>query len=199
MTNVLPKDGQVIFRPNLYTEAQSEHFFNYLVNNIKWQQDKIVMYGKEHNLPRLTSWYGLTDRPYTYSGISMTPNQIMDEEMVMLLMAVQLEYMQLFNQHIQFNSVLLNYYRDGQDSVSWHADDEDELGQNPIIASLTFGATRKFKFRHKKDHSIKSEVDLTSGSLVIMAGETQHYWEHSVPKTSKVIGPRINLTFRNIS
>jgi alkylated DNA repair dioxygenase AlkB len=199
MTNILPKDGEVIFKPNLYTESQSEHFFNYLVNNIKWQQDKIVMYGKEYDLPRLTSWYGLTDRPYRYSGIRMKPNVIMDEEMVMMLWAVQLEYMQLFNKHIQFNSVLLNYYRDGKDSVSWHADDEEELGQNPVIASLTFGSTRTFKFRHKNDHKLKTDLELTSGSLVIMAGETQHYWEHSIPKTSKDIGPRINLTFRNIN
>lgn len=201
MTNVLPKDGKVYHFSNYYSESKSKSFMDALSNKVKWQQDKIKMYGKEHNIPRLTSWYSLGGLSYSYSGINMLPNKIDFKELSLLHNAITLELynMGLIHDLNHFNSVLLNYYRDGQDSVSWHADDEDELGQNPVIASLTFGATRKFKFRHKKDHSIKSEVDLTSGSLVIMAGETQHYWEHSVPKTSKVIGPRINLTFRNIS
>ena len=100
--------------------------------------------------------------------------------------------------NVNFNSVLLNYYRDGKDSVSWHQDNEPELGPKPIIASITFGATRTFKFRHIND---KETIDLplTNGSLVIMKGDTQKYWEHSIPKTTKEIGPRINLTFRIIS
>lgn len=192
MTNVLPKDGEVLYFPNLYTEEQSKMFMDILTQKVRWQQDRIKMFGKEHNIPRLTSWYGEGGLPYYYSGIKMVPNKIDFDELSLIKMAVELQT------ENRFNSVLLNLYRDGQDSVSWHSDDEKELGTNPIIASLTFGSTRVFKFRHKQDNKLQREIELTPGSLVIMKGETQHMWEHSVPKTSKVIGPRINLTFRVI-
>lgn len=193
MTNVLPKDGEVLYFPNLYTEEQSKMFMDILTQKVRWQQDKIKMFGKEHNIPRLTSWYGDGGLPYYYSGIKMLPNKVDFEELSLIKLAVELQT------DSRFNSVLLNLYRDGKDSVSWHSDDEKELGTNPTIASLTFGSTRVFKFRHKEDNKLQREIELTAGSLVIMKGDTQHMWEHSVPKTSKEIGPRINLTFRNIS
>lgn len=193
MTNVLPKDGEVLYFPNLYTEEQSKMFMDILTQKVRWQQDKIKMFGKEHNIPRLTSWYGDGGLPYYYSGIKMLPNKVDFEELSLIKLAVELQT------DSRFNSVLLNLYRDGKDSVSWHSDDEKELGTNPTIASLTFGSTRVFKFRHKEDNKLQREIELTAGSLVIMKGNTQHMWEHSVPKTSKEIGPRINLTFRNIS
>jgi alkylated DNA repair dioxygenase AlkB len=192
MENILPKDGEVLYFPNLYTEKQSKLFMDILTEKVRWQQDKIKMFGKEHNLPRLTSWYGDGGLPYYYSGIKMLPNKVDFDELSLVKMAVELQT------DNRFNSVLLNLYRDGKDSVSWHSDDEKELGTNPIIASLTFGSTRVFKFRHKEDNKLQREIELTPGSLVIMKGETQHMWEHSVPKTSKEIGPRINLTFRNM-
>jgi alkylated DNA repair dioxygenase AlkB len=192
MTNLLPKDGEVLYFPNFYTEEQSNIFMDILTEKVRWQQDKIKMFGKEHNLPRLTSWYGDGGLPYYYSGIKMLPNKIDFDELSLVKSAIELKT------ECNFNSVLLNLYRDGQDSVSWHSDDEKELGTNPIIASLTFGSIRVFKFRHKEDNKLQREIQLTPGSLVIMKGETQHKWEHSVPKTSKQIGPRINLTFRVI-
>jgi alkylated DNA repair dioxygenase AlkB len=200
MENLLPQDGKLYHFPNYYTQKQSESFMQILTDKVKWQQDKIKMYGKEHNIPRLTSWYGTGGLSYSYSGINMLPNKIDFEELSLIHSGIGLEVwnMGLIDDLNHFNSVLLNQYRDGKDSVSWHADDEKELGINPIIASITFGATRTFKFRHKLLHSMQKEIELTPGSLVIMAGATQHHWEHSIPKTTKEIGPRINLTFRNI-
>jgi alkylated DNA repair dioxygenase AlkB len=190
MINMLPKDGEVLYQPSFFSQEESNQLMTQLINETKWQQDTIKFYGKEINLPRLTSWYGDTDKPYTYSGIMMNPH-----EWSPLLLKVK----QMVEETCQskFSSVLLNYYRDGKDSVSWHQDDEPELGTNPTIASISLGATRTFKFRHITDKTTE-KVELTNGSLVIMKGETQHMWQHSVPKTSKEIGPRINLTFRLI-
>jgi len=99
---------------------------------------------------------------------------------------------------VEFNSVLLNLYRHGNDGISWHTDEEPELGENPVIGSVSFGGTRKFMFRHRQDKDIKAEVELTDGSFLLMAGETQHFWQHQIPKTSRHVEPRINLTFRVI-
>ncbi len=101
--------------------------------------------------------------------------------------------------HTRFNSVLLNLYRDGRDSVGWHSDDEPELGKNPVIASVSFGASRRFVFRHKYQKNLKLEMELTHGSLLMMKGSTQHFWQHQVPKTSRAFQPRVNLTFRWIA
>lgn len=202
MQSLLPQDGKLFHFPNYYTQKQSGLFMDILTDKVKWQQDKIKMYGKEHNIPRLTSWYSLGGLSYSYSGINMVPNKIDFEELSLIHSGISLELwnMGLIDDLNHFNSVLVNRYRDGKDSVSWHADDEKELGDNPIIASITFGATRTFKFRHKLlPNTLKTDLELTSGSLVIMAGATQHHWEHSIPKTTKEIGPRINLTFRHIS
>lgn len=162
--------------------------------NIPWQQDQIMMYGKKLPLPRLSSWHGDNDRPYTYSGITLQPipwNSGLDYIR---------DQLQLLTQK-RFNSVLLNLYRDGQDHISWHTDAEPELGKNPVIASVNFGESRRFLLRRneKERQSIeKVEVILSHGSVLIMQGETQHYWQHSVPKQAKVAKPRINLTFREI-
>ena len=197
MENLLQRDGEVYHLPNYYTPQQSDMFMSALTDKVKWQQDKIKMYGKEHNIPRLTSWYSLGGLPYTYSGIKMSPNKIDFDELSLIHSGLLL---QLYNMGIDesLNSVLLNLYRDGKDSVSWHSDDEKELGSFPTIVSLTFGATRTFKLRHKLFPSSTIDIPLTAGSLLIMTGETQQHWEHSVPKTAKEIGSRINLTFRTI-
>ena len=162
--------------------------------NIPWQQDEINMYGKKIPLPRLSSWHGDSDHPYTYSGITL---QSLPWNAALDYLRDQLEALT----HTRFNSVLLNLYRDGQDHISWHTDDEPELGKNPIIASINFGESRRFLLRrHEKERQAdeKLEVLLGHGSLLIMQGETQHYWQHSVPKQAKVLKPRINLTFRHI-
>ena len=149
------------------------------------------MYGKSHPLPRLTAWYGDMNKTYTYSGIPMTPN-LWNTELIQIKKKVD-QYTK-----INFNSVLLNYYRSGNDSVSWHSDDEDELGDKPIIGSVSFGGTRKFRLRNKINKKLIHNIDLKNGSLLIMRELTQKYWEHEIPKTKKPVEERINLTFRLI-
>jgi alkylated DNA repair dioxygenase AlkB len=149
------------------------------------------MYGKKVDFPRLTAWYGDNDKPYTFSGITLAP-KIWTKELLEIKQKIETE------SKVNFNSVLLNLYRSGNDSISWHTDAEKELGINPVIASVNFGATRKFQLRHIKTKE-KIEIELTHGSLLIMQGELQHFWQHQVPKTSKVVSERINLTFRVIN
>ncbi|WP_169929036.1 alpha-ketoglutarate-dependent dioxygenase AlkB family protein [Macromonas bipunctata] len=164
---------------------------NIQFKNIKWKQDFIKIYGKKIPLPRLTSWYGDSNKMYTYSGITSVPNEW---NAGLLYMKKEIEK---FSQ-IDFNSVLLNWYRDGEDCLGWHADDEKELGKNPVIASANFGEERDFLIRRNDDHSQKIKIFLGHGSLLIMKGELQHFWQHSVPKRKKVEGSRFNLTFRRI-
>lgn len=144
--------------------------------------------GKKIEFPRLIAWYGADDQPYSFSGITLQPNSWTNE-----LLEIKNKIEPVAN--VTFNKVLLNLYRNGKDSVSWHTDAELALGKNSIIASVNFGATRKFQLRHIKTKE-KLEIQLTHGSLLIMQGELQHYWQHQVPKTIKKIGERINLTFR---
>lgn len=159
--------------------------------NINWKQDSIKLYGKRIPLPRLTSWYGDRGKTYTYSGISSQPNEW---NKGLLYLKNQIEACT----GVEFNSVLLNWYRDGTDQLSWHADDEEELGKNPIIASANFGETRDFIVRNNTDHSKKITFPLKHGTLLLMAGEMQHHWQHQVPERKKVAGSRFNLTFRRI-
>lgn len=186
-------DGQVIIYQHFFDKIESDRFFAKLLNNINWQQDKIRIFGKEVNLPRLTAWYGDEKKSYTYSGITMNP-----EPWTPNLFLVKKRIEEKVNTN--FNSVLVNLYRNGQDYVSWHSDDEKELGKNPIIASVSFGATRRFLLRHKSNKNLETiDISLSHGSLLIMKGSTQHFWKHQVPKTAKVKTERINLTFRNIN
>lgn len=159
--------------------------------NIAWHQDTIKMYGKEHTLPRVSAWYGDTGKSYKYSGILLHPKPWSP---ALLWMREQL---QKVSEH-HFNSVLLNWYRSGQDHLSWHTDAEKELGKNPTIASLNFGEARRFLLRRNDDHSDKIEISLGHGDLLIMQGELQHYWQHSVPKQAKISKGRLNMTFRHI-
>ena len=151
------------------------------------------MYGKENPVPRLEAWYGDSGKSYAYSGIRMEPNS-WTPELQEIKKAIETE------SEIKFNSVLINYYRDGQDRVAWHSDDEKELGKNPVIGSVSLGAERTFKLRHKhyKTNELKKSIILKNGSFLLMEGTTQHHWMHEIPRTAKPIGPRINLTFRVI-
>ncbi len=185
-------DADVIFYRNFFNQQESYEFFQALFNEIKWRQDKIKMYGKELNLPRKTAWYGDRDKPYTFSGIHLEP-----EPWTPMLLQIKEKIEDIAE--VKFNSVLLNLYRDGNDGISWHTDAEPELGTNPIIASVSFGGARRFMFRHKQNKDLKTEVELTDGSFLVMAGTTQHFWQHQIPKTSKKVQPRINLTFRVIT
>ncbi|QDM40806.1 alpha-ketoglutarate-dependent dioxygenase AlkB [Altererythrobacter sp. TH136] len=159
--------------------------------NIKWKQDWINFFGKRKPLPRLTSWYGDPGKSYTYSGIRSEPNE-WNKGLLYVKEAIEK------CAKVRFNSVLLNWYRDGQDSLSWHSDDEKELGQQPVIASANFGAERDFIIRRKDDNSQKITFPMRHGTLLVMRGELQKFWEHSVPKRKNVRGSRFNLTFRRI-
>lgn len=174
-----------------WSEIQPEALQNIKFKNILWKQDFIHLYGKKIPLPRLTSWYGDEGKAYKYSGILSQPNPW---NKGLLYIKEQIEKVT----GTQFNSVLMNWYRNGEDYLNWHTDDEPELGKNPTIASVNFGETRDFQVRHKDDHQLKFTVPLQHGSLLIMSGEMQHFWEHAVPKRKKVVQSRFNLTFRRI-
>ena len=159
--------------------------------NIRWKQDRIRLYGRTTPLPRLTAWYGDSGRTYTYSGITSTPNEWNDR---LLDLKRRVEAVA----RTRFNSVLLNWYRDGSDHLGWHADDEVELGRNPVIASVNFGETRDFVLRRKDDRTTRLVLPLGHGTLLLMRGALQHHWEHAVPKRARSTRSRFNLTFRRI-
>lgn len=184
------EDGEYQFYPNFFNTIESNIYFEDLIKNINWRQESMIMYGKKIPFPRLTSWYGDNDKPYSFSGITLNPN-------IWTNTLLEIKNKISIHTNAVFNSVLLNRYRNGNDSISWHTDAEKELGHNPIIASVNFGATRKFQLRHIKTGE-KIEIELQNGSLLIMQGSLQHFWQHQVPKTSKPVSERINLTFRVI-
>ena len=184
-------DAEVIMYCNLFDKKESDHLFSELCSTIDWRQDSIQFFGKYVTLPRLTAWYGDEGKSYTYSKIKMEP-----QRWTTTLIKIKSQIEDVAN--TKFNSVLLNLYRDGKDSVAWHSDDEPDLGENPVIGSVSFGATRRFMLRHKYRKELKFEIELTHGSFLLMKGVTQHFWQHQIPKTSKLIQPRINLTFRTI-
>ncbi len=184
---LIEDDGFLTYQENYFDEKIDELF-----RDIEWRNDPITMFGKTYPQPRLTAWYGDAGIEYTYSKIKMSAKpwtthlQKIKEKLETDL-------------HVQFNSVLVNYYRDGSDHMSYHSDDEPELGPNPTIASLSFGAERIFQLKHKfqmKRSPIK--ISLQHGSLLVMGGDLQHFWVHKINKTAKPIGPRLNLTFRQI-
>lgn len=183
-------NGEYIYLPNFFSSLESDNYFQKFKSNILWKQESMNMYGKQVLFPRLTSWYGDDDKPYSFSGITLKPNPWTSE---LLEIKNRIESIAKTN----FNSVLLNQYRNGNDSISWHTDAEKELGKNPIIGSVNFGATRKFQLRHIETKK-QIEIELSHGSLLIMKGELQHFWQHQVPKTAKKVTERINLTFRVI-
>lgn len=189
---ILTVDGQVFLYKTFFTSKESERFFQDLLQEVKWRHDTIKHFGKELPLPRLTAWYGDAGKVYTYSKIRMEPLVWIPQ-----LLKIKKRIEKVSN--CRFNSVLLNQYRDGRDSVAWHSDDEKELGENPIIASVSFGGTRQFMLKHKTRKDIDPiTIDLTSGSLLLMKDKTQECWLHQIPKTKKEVTPRINLTFRTI-
>jgi alkylated DNA repair dioxygenase AlkB len=187
--NILPFDGEVNVYPGFFSKEESDHYLEKLLSEIEWQQDKMKIYGKEVKLPRLTAWYGEHRNDYSYSGISMKSKPWTPE-----LKSIKKKIEDFTG--IKFTSVLLNYYRDGNDSVSWHRDNEKVLRVNPVIASVSFGATRTFKFRHVNDFTLIHSVELEHETFVLMKGETQHKWQHQIPKSKKIRKARISLTFR---
>ena len=186
------EDATLILIESFFTKEEADSMYEKLLKETAWKKSQITLYGKLHDTPRLTAWYGDKDKTYSFSGNTMntlpwTPDLLFIKERVEKEAGVI------------FNSVLLNLYRTGKDSVGWHRDNEKEFGENPVIASVSFGETRPFQLRHKfKKELNRVTIPLTHGSLLIMKDKTQHLWEHQIPKTAKHISPRINLTFRII-
>jgi alkylated DNA repair dioxygenase AlkB len=184
-------EAQVIYYPHFFNKEEADIIYAELTNEIPWQQDEITVYGKKHLQPRLTALFGNEGKPYSYSNIKMHPHP-----WNLLLQKIKSKVESVSDTN--FTTVLLNQYRDGKDSNGWHADNEKELGTNPIIASVSFGAERTFQLKHNSDKDQKKSIVLEHGSLLLMKGTTQHCWKHQIPKTAKPVGPRINLTFRVI-
>lgn len=184
-------DADVLYIPAFIPVVDADRLFQELCTQISWRQESIRIYGKTMPVPRLTAWHGDPTAVYTYSHLELHPqpwNAPLDE-LRKRLQAID---------PTSFNSVLLNLYQDGSHSMGWHADDEPELGSEPVIASITFGSARRFQFRRIDQHQQKVDLELSHGSCLLMRGTTQQFWQHQVPKTQKPIGPRINLTFRLI-
>ncbi|QWX84448.1 alpha-ketoglutarate-dependent dioxygenase AlkB [Cellulophaga sp. HaHaR_3_176] len=190
-TNFHLPDSDIIYVPNFFSKNEASNYFKVLRKTIHWQHDKIKVFGKTYDQPRLTALYANNTKPYSYSNITMQPN-IFTENLVAIKDKVEKKV------KVEFTSCLLNLYRNGKDSNGWHADNEKELGINPIIASVTFGQERFFHLKHRTNKDLKLKILLEHGSLLIMKGATQHNWLHQIPKTAKPIQERINLTFRVI-
>lgn len=184
-------DADIEYYPNFFKNDRADELFEKLRKEIPWQQEKIRVYGKTHPQPRLTALFGNEGKSYSYSNIVMQPHHWNP-----LLVFIKNEIEDICQEN--FTTVLLNYYRDGKDSNGWHADNEKELGLNPVIASVSFGAERYFQLQHNTIKEQKLKINLEHGSLLIMKGSTQHFWKHQIPKTNVAIGPRINGTFRII-
>jgi len=184
-------NATIEYYPHLFDIEKSNSLFEKLYQEIPWQQDNITVFGKNHLQPRLTALFGNEGKPYSYSNIVMQPHP-----WNALLTYIKEEVETLCQE--KFTTVLLNLYRDGKDSNGWHADNEKELGRNPTIASVSFGGERFFHLQHNSVKEARQKITLEHGSLLIMKGETQHFWKHQIPKTTKPIPPRINLTFRII-
>jgi alkylated DNA repair dioxygenase AlkB len=178
-------DADLTLYEHFFNRNESDAFYRILMEETPWKQEPITIHGKTHPTPRLTAWYGKRRAGEMENPITPSLNIIKQK--------VESEA------GVTFTSVLLNLYRSGQDSVSWHRDHEREYGTNPVIGSVSFGETRPFRIRHKFRRDVEQlEIPLKHGSFLLMAGAMQHFWEHQIPKTSRDIKPRINLTFRTV-
>ena len=189
----IPKlpDASIKYYPNFIELKEADKLFKLLIDQTPWRNDPITVFGKTYPQPRMTSLHGHTIDSYSYSGIIMQPNPMSKP-----LLDIEKKLKKFTGE--TFTTVLLNLYRDGNDSNGWHADDEKELGKDPVIASVSLGASRFFKLKHNTKTSQKLKIELSHGSLLLMAGTTQHFWKHQIAKTAKVVAPRINLTFRKL-
>ncbi len=190
VVNLLPFDGAADYYGHVLTISKATHYFNLLIREIAWRHDEAVIFGRHIITKRKVAWYGDHSYSYAYSGktrdaLSWTPEL--------------LELKEIVERHTgrTYNSCLLNLYHTGEEGMAWHSDDEKSLEPNGAIASLSLGAGRKFAFRHRKSRETVS-VLLETGSLLVMHGPTQAHWLHALPKTKKVMHPRINLTFRTM-
>lgn len=215
--HLIAPDGVLLLFPFFLDPAESEHIFKKILENneglnpeqisqsntdsdflsnirftqIHWEQLHLRLFRKKIPQPRLTAWYADKGINYAYSGLKL---QARPFPPLLEILRKKVESVS----GMPFNSVLLNWYRNGSDYISWHSDDEKKLGKNPVIASLSLGAIRTFQLRRKDDYTCKISIPMTSGSLLIMSGALQHFWQHGIPKERKIEAGRINLTFRKI-
>ena len=185
------EDADIRFWPVALAVEEASELLDRLLTGIDWQHEEVLIFGQRRPVPRLVAWHGDPGASYTYSG---TPHQPLPWTPALELVRERV----LSLTGCAFNSVLLNRYRDGRDGMGWHSDDEPELGRDPVIASVSLGAPRRFCLRHRRRKDQRLDVSLGHGSLLLMAGATQHHWVHAVPKTALPVGPRVNLTFRQI-
>jgi alkylated DNA repair dioxygenase AlkB len=188
MKNILPIDGEAFYFPNALSAEEASSYLHALRHTLAWDHDEVIIFGKKHITKRKVAWYGDAHFAYTYSGTTRHA----------LPWTTDLHKLRVRAEEVcrtTFNSCLANLYDDGSQGMGYHSDDERTLGRNPAIASLSFGAARKFVFSHRKTKT-KVEIILGDGSLLLMQGETQHHWVHALPKSTKVTEPRVNLTFR---
>lgn len=187
---ILP-NAELIYVPGFFSKQQADNYFKTIKDQTNWQHDDITVFGKTYKQPRLTALFGNTNQTYSYSNITMHP-----EPFTSTLLDIKTK-VESFSKE-KFNTLLINLYRDGNDSNGWHADNEKELGINPVIASVSFGEERPFHFKHRSLKNERHKLNLEHGSLLLMKGEMQHYWLHQIAKTKRLIQPRINLTFRRL-
>lgn len=190
MQNLASRDGEIFLLREFFRPPESDRYFTTLLKNLVWQEEEIMIAGKKIKVPRLMCWYGDEGAVYKYSGVVHVPLPWTDD-LLGIKQRVERECRR------SFNSVLANLYRDGSDSMGWHADKEKELGKDPLIASLSLGQARLFKIKHNKTKETL-DLELQHGDLLIMSGVLQHHWRHSLPKVAGKLGKRINLTFRTI-
>ena len=184
-------DGEARLWPAAFGPEEASRLFDALRTGIRWRQEEVTIFGQRRLVPRLVAWHGDPGASYRYSGTEHHP-----EPWTPALERVRAKVRELSG--VEFNAVLLNLYRDGRDGMGWHADDEPELGRDPVIASVSLGAPRRFCLRHRRRKDLKLDLELPHGSLLVMAGPMQHHWVHALPKTRRPVGERINLTFRRV-
>lgn len=189
--NALPPGGELVYIRDFLARSYAEELFATLIREPFWQTRSITMFGRTIAQPRKIAFQGDPGVRYTYSGDEYRA-EAWHPDIAGLRKEIESEI------GCRLNCVLLNLYRDGRDSMGWHSDDEEELGSCPTIASVSLGEVRRFLLREKADKQNKLEIKPASGSLMIMRGDLQHYWQHALPKTARPVGPRINLTFREI-
>ncbi|MGB3724164.1 MAG: alpha-ketoglutarate-dependent dioxygenase AlkB [Glaciecola sp.] len=182
------QDAEVEYFPNWLTHSHASDLLAYFIAHLQWQQPSLQLYGKTHKIPRLQAWYGDPNTEYEYSKLKMTP---LPWEPRLLKLKQACEQVS----GVMFNSVLANYYRNGNDSMGMHADNEPELGATPVIASVSLGQARRFTFKHITNKETQ-RIQLEHGSLLIMKGNTQQHWQHGLNKSRTQQGPRVNFTFR---
>ena len=188
--NLLPYDGEANYHGLVMTPEQARHYFDVLLRDIEWKNDEAIIFNKHIITKRKVAWYGDRQFAYTYSKTTKLALPWTQELLELKLLAERLS-------GATYNSCLLNLYHDGSEGMAWHSDDEQSLGPNTVIASISLGATRKFAFKHKRSKETHSLI-LEHGSLLVMQGTTQTHWLHRLPPTTTVSQARVNLTFRTI-